>query len=97
MLSGLDGVKTNDRSFRLPPRTSGASIVAHGRSGRHPDEGVDGINTSALIFVGPGGGGTFTKLLREFPQQRPFLSGRGVGPDQVPSRRFSGVAVGYGI
>src|SRR5271155_387516 len=52
---------------------------------------------SALIFLGVGGGGTVTELLREFPQQRPFLSGRGVGPDQVPRLRFSGVAVRYGI
>src|SRR3984957_8734837 len=52
---------------------------------------------SALIFLGVGGGGTVTELLREFPQQRPFLSGRGVGPNQVPPLRFSGVAVGYGI
>jgi hypothetical protein len=51
----------------------------------------------ALIFLGVGGGGTVTELLREFPQQRPFLSGRGVGPDQVPRLRFTGIAVRYRI
>jgi hypothetical protein len=46
----------------------------------------------------PGLRAELAELVNDFlPVADELWGGRGVGPDQVPALRFSGVAVGYGI